>query len=80
MIFIPIIIALSGFIYFLVFYVYESAWLVAFVNIFLNMFLFHWLYVMRFHNEVDRIWTYQKSHESIEGQFFDRLFASIKII
>ena len=55
-----IIIALSGFIYFLVFYVYESAWLVAFVNIFLNMFLFHWLYVMRFHNEVDRIWTYQK--------------------
>lgn len=60
MIFIPIIIALSGFIYFLVFYVYESAWLVAFVNIFLNMFLFHWLYVTRFHNEVDRIWTYQK--------------------
>ena len=60
MIFIPIIIALSGFIYFLVFYVYESAWLIAFVNIFLNTFLFHWLYVTRFHNEVDRIWTYQK--------------------
>ena len=76
MIFIPIIIALSGFIYFLVFYVCESAWVVAFVNIFLNMFLFHWLYVMRLHNDVDRIWTYQKKRWY---EFFDRLFASIRI-
>lgn len=51
MIFIPLIVLLMG----LIIYFKESPWLVAFILLFYNMLIFHYLYVWKIHKTIDEI-------------------------
>lgn len=61
LIFIPISLIITGFIIYLWTNVQGSAFVIAFCDLFLNMTIFHYCYVMKSHKYIDQLWVHKEN-------------------